>query len=1464
MSSLFDMRQTGKNQPYTRIIQCLLYCALIIPAPAAAGEIRIEGRESAILFDGSIQGGTAIQFELEMQRYPLARGRDPGYEAIINPPVITDRIRLVSRDQVAHVTEIRLFEEGMPEYPPVMGGGEGGLDLPNFARGATVTASSRWADERHESNVVDDDIGFESRWVSGGSPPHHLEIKLDRPRSIGCIQMVSGYPSGNEWVATAVDFHFEYDGNGQWKAMPGSGGTPPTEPSRLAIVLRGEDREYRIMHRQERENWVVVRTDESGGEEVYDEFEFPQHDIREGLGFDLNIQVARDTATLVINGMGVLTTLHSLGEEVQISIESLSSYVAAALEGLKVETPGLERSTMLNDVIVKNEAGERMDFVFNPWQRRQEFAIPDGKIPGTLLEIQPGVEGQSVSLNAQERSTLEFDASQAGDAVVEVTVRSMDGEEKSTYEIALLGTPPSNRYVLAFSDEFEGEEVDFDKWFYRLGQRWNSRQRPENVRISDGRLIIDLEVDSEGNQFTGGIITNEAFGYGYYETSARLWKHRGWHSAFWQMQASGVRVNEIDGFESVSPNSFSTNLQHYRPRNILGAHTHYADVAGRFNTFAWEWLPNRVRFYFNGELIREDLYPGPHLPQHVWLGSVARADASVEDLPGTVEFEYFRYYKPVHDLAALPDEGIVWSTKDGGYHETGTWEDCEYAVSHRGEFSSRISRTPGSSAKWAGRLPESGDYEVFVWNAYVFPDGNRTRANYLIEHAEGSSQSPIKPMLDGQRWVSLGTFTFSADTPAVVRLDVKNSQPHRADAVMFHPVNDVQKEAPKHVLHVDATAQRVIRLGAFEKSELDREIYFRTYHPPGIFTEEMDRALKEIGATPGRGTAPYFAFDTQHSYGNPIGGQTGRLGGEVGKPQRTDFSGDNFEELVEFEIRKWVEVYAEAEERFPGLRHALSVVGAYPEAMRRDNNRALLGKDYYEDFSALVVELFDRLKAEGGSLPTWFTTENEPHWTWGADAFTQYSVVMARAMADSHPDVKIAGPCSAWPYPQSDWRRWNSWERKFIEGAGRYLGAYDLHLYSKGYWAYTDERLMGDPRGLAQSDPSLHSSQRSGCATVWDYGRADGLLDLFVAHHMGHWNEDPKPMIISEFGRQGIEPQLGPWENEFKPWLYMTTVTRLWMSFMERPEVELTIPFITGVSCMDYGAARGQAVYNRPGAPEDRTARPTRFRDFYLFFRDLQGARIRANLAERTGDDGRDISVRAFAEGEVLYLLLHNGNGYPEGNATIRLDIKAGLDTDGKGISVKKAGIKRLRWEGPVPQDHTASNLAGSLRIDTEYGELDPGELIELAGEETAIVRLNLSAEPTTWLVNEYVDFSRETVLDPDSEGICRMTLNVPDREGELLDATLWLSLARDGGFANNPVVRFNGRTLSDIDVTFSEGITDFHRPIEIPLDTAKLNERNEIEVRFGPEERREGNVKVVTAKIVTSRKADPDTVAIQ
>lgn len=622
------------------------------------------------------------------------------------------------------------------------------------------------------------------------------------------------------------------------------------------------------------------------------------------------------------------------------------------------------------------------------------------------------------------------------------------------------------------------------------------------------------------------------------------------------------------------------------------------------------------------------------------------------------------------------------------------------------------------------------------------------------------------------------------------------------------------------IVNIQAHERRSIRAGELRKSALDRNIYFRSYHMPGLFSEERDMELKELGALPGRGTGPSYASDMRHSY-------------DAGKNAERDMGLAELKRRVEANNARYVQIYRAAAERFPGVRHALACnPSSYPDEMRildKKKHPYAIVPEAYGPFSELIAHFYDVLKKGGCSVPYWMSSQNEPSWKWGGEEFARYTRTLALTMAQRHPEIKVCGPCPAWPYPGADFKRWYSFEKPFVDIAGDVVGAYDLHFYSKGYWAYEGGSLGSTAASRKQEHPSLYVSQKKGNAFVWDLGRVEAYLDLLAAYHMSRWGTTgPKPLIVSEFGRQGIHPQLGPWENEFKQWIYMTTVTRFWMTFMVRPEIELTVPFILGEPGLTYGAQRGQAIYTRTGLPEDPTPRVTRFRDFYLFFREFQGDRVGLNYEKADYATRHYLRGECLLDGNVLYLLLHNGRSYPENPLRVQLELP--LDT----VQIVEAGIKRMRWEGPVPEQHADPVPAGKLHIDTEFQSLDELAQLDLAGEETCLVRVRLSAEPAPRQhVEQTIYYAMQTLQTLKSGRSTQVAVRLPDGP-KFVSAELALGLAADGGFTSGPRLRVNGVSVMHSDLSYSRDITQFHNVVRTPIPPEVLKPGdNLIEVEF-------------------------------
>lgn len=638
-------------------------------------------------------------------------------------------------------------------------------------------------------------------------------------------------------------------------------------------------------------------------------------------------------------------------------------------------------------------------------------------------------------------------------------------------------------------------------------------------------------------------------------------------------------------------------------------------------------------------------------------------------------------------------------------------------------------------------------------------------------------------------------------------------------------------------IRVHADTLRRIETGPFSKSGLDRDMYFRSYHVPGMFSEERNAELLEIGAVPARGTNRF-----------PL--EPGE-GGDAFDPQSRQESLSNLETIYRRAGGLYPDmVHALAYNQFAGWMRQASVATQTKDLLEdweKLSKADVLRKDLYEPMADLFVDWFSNLKEKGVSYPDYYSVKNEPTWEWDFKDFSQYTLDVARRVHAVHPDIRITGPCSAWPYPGAAFDQWNRREKVFIDLAGGEVGGYDLHFYSKGHWS-----LPPEPKWQAQrvSSPSLHESQRMGIKTVWDFGRVSGYLDLWNAYHLAKWGGELKPMIISEFGRQTIHPQFGPWPNDFKPWLYMNTVVRQWMNFMERPEVRLTVPFILPEADRGYAPMRGQALYTRYGAPESMELKRTRFRDFYSFFRDLEGTRLSYEIGDGAAEAQWKVFVQPFRSGNHLYVLLHNGGGYPDGAVRIDLSILSG-DVP---FAPRKIEQKRIFFEGPIPAPEAGAEIDGTLSIsDWDAYETVEGPLLELAGEETRILRINLgdaAPAPQRERVEQRV-YSMDTIVPLRMRREAKAGISLSSEVLEnVSSANLVLSLARDNGFDQNPAVSVNGEPVGELDLSFSRGITEFHAPVEIDVPASLLKPgENVVKILF-PGPVNEGYPKLVSTRL--------------
>jgi beta-glucanase (GH16 family) len=224
------------------------------------------------------------------------------------------------------------------------------------------------------------------------------------------------------------------------------------------------------------------------------------------------------------------------------------------------------------------------------------------------------------------------------------------------------GPPQGTNYKLTWSDDFNGDKLDQTKWEYRTDSKLLSTQAPGNVSVGGGYLTIALRKESAGGkEYTGGgVISRQAFRYGYYEARLKIEAGSGWHSSFWMMHYNGKDTHgehatlELDVIENQSKdlNSYGVNTHRWAISHIAAGHkdVQTPDLSKDFHVFGCDYAPDVVRYYFDGKLVQTvDWHGQPQGDVNIWLTSIAEAMGSnhgVDDasLPGKMLVDRVRFY----------------------------------------------------------------------------------------------------------------------------------------------------------------------------------------------------------------------------------------------------------------------------------------------------------------------------------------------------------------------------------------------------------------------------------------------------------------------------------------------------------------------------------------------------------------------------------------------------------------------------------------------------------------------------------------------------------------------------------------------------------------------------------------------------------------------------------------------------
>lgn len=179
------------------------------------------------------------------------------------------------------------------------------------------------------------------------------------------------------------------------------------------------------------------------------------------------------------------------------------------------------------------------------------------------------------------------------------------------------GPPTDEEWVLTFSDEFNGNSVDWSVWMSQANTPSSGISRwPQNVIVKDGAVHLEIQKrDDIPRGWTSGNIwvRPEVFrqSYGYWEARYKITPIPFANNSFWTHSGllplpevtDDTLKYELDINEGKYPNAVDITYHHYKnghEKDSVRVESEY-DLSADYHVYALRWTPEELVFYFDGK-----------------------------------------------------------------------------------------------------------------------------------------------------------------------------------------------------------------------------------------------------------------------------------------------------------------------------------------------------------------------------------------------------------------------------------------------------------------------------------------------------------------------------------------------------------------------------------------------------------------------------------------------------------------------------------------------------------------------------------------------------------------------------------------------------------------------------------------------------------------------------------------------
>lgn len=221
-----------------------------------------------------------------------------------------------------------------------------------------------------------------------------------------------------------------------------------------------------------------------------------------------------------------------------------------------------------------------------------------------------------------------------GAGKADITVKSANGKTASV-SITVVKAPAAEStnlsyegYTLKWQDDFNGDTLNREDWNVETHEPgWVNNElqayvdSTENIYLENGSLVLKPVEKKDGDSisYTSGRINTQNkhnFKYGLFEAKVKVPKGQGFLPAFWMMPANEnlygqwPRCGEIDIMEVLGheTNKSYGTIHYGNPHSeSQGNYTlPSGDFSEEYHIFNVEWLPGKINWYVDGQLIHTE------------------------------------------------------------------------------------------------------------------------------------------------------------------------------------------------------------------------------------------------------------------------------------------------------------------------------------------------------------------------------------------------------------------------------------------------------------------------------------------------------------------------------------------------------------------------------------------------------------------------------------------------------------------------------------------------------------------------------------------------------------------------------------------------------------------------------------------------------------------------------------------